>query len=302
MTLLGPATDTAAQLMELGEAEPLRMLDQHDRGVRHVDPDLDHGRRDEHLDLAVPEPPHHGIALLGFHPPVNQPDGGRRQRLLQFARHLDRGLEVKLFGFVDHRIHHVGLAPRRALLAQELIDPRAIATRSDGGLDRQAPARLVLEGRDIEITVQRQREGARDRGRRQKEHVRRPSLLDQRRALLDAEPVLLVDHDQPQSSELGRLLDHRMGSHDDRGLSRGDTCPDRALLAGRQPPEQEVGYDAERSQQIGQGPAVLLGEQLGRSHQNGLVAVLHRQQHGEQPDDRLPGPHVAHQQAMHPRR
>ena len=46
------APDAPAQLVELREAEALGVLDEHDRGVRHVDADLDDRRRDENLDVA----------------------------------------------------------------------------------------------------------------------------------------------------------------------------------------------------------------------------------------------------------
>ena len=42
------AADPAAQLVELGEAEALGVLDDHQRGVGDVDADLDHRRRDQH--------------------------------------------------------------------------------------------------------------------------------------------------------------------------------------------------------------------------------------------------------------
>ena len=45
---------------------------------------------------------------------------------------------------------------------------------------------------------------------------------------------------------------------------------------------------------------MLLGQQLGGRHEGGLEVVLHRQQHGEQRHDGLAGPHVAHQEAVHP--
>ena len=53
--LLGAAADAAAQLVELREAEPVGLLDDHDRRVRDVDADLDHRRRDEHVELALLE-------------------------------------------------------------------------------------------------------------------------------------------------------------------------------------------------------------------------------------------------------
>ena len=47
--LVRSAPDAPAQLMELREAESLRVLDQHHRRVRHVHADLDHRRRHEHV-------------------------------------------------------------------------------------------------------------------------------------------------------------------------------------------------------------------------------------------------------------
>ena len=47
--------DAAAELVELGEAEALGVLDDHDGRVGHVDADLDHGGGDEDADLAGEE-------------------------------------------------------------------------------------------------------------------------------------------------------------------------------------------------------------------------------------------------------
>ena len=45
-----PAADAAAQLVQLGQAEALGILDHHDRRFRHVDADLDDRRRDENVE------------------------------------------------------------------------------------------------------------------------------------------------------------------------------------------------------------------------------------------------------------
>ena len=50
---IDPAADPAAQLVELGQAEQVGPLDHHHRGVGDVDPDLDHGGGDEHVDLPL---------------------------------------------------------------------------------------------------------------------------------------------------------------------------------------------------------------------------------------------------------
>src|SRR5436853_395531 len=46
----GPRWQT--ELMQLRETEPIRFLNDHDRCVRDVDTDLDHGRRDQHVEVA----------------------------------------------------------------------------------------------------------------------------------------------------------------------------------------------------------------------------------------------------------
>ena len=68
------APHPAPQLMQLRQAEALGMLDHHHRGVRHVDADLDHRRRHQHLHLAVAERAHHPVALRRLEPAVHQPD------------------------------------------------------------------------------------------------------------------------------------------------------------------------------------------------------------------------------------
>ena len=70
----GAAADPAAQLMQLREAEPLGVFDDHDRRLRHVDADLDHRRRDQHLRLAALEALHRRILVGPRHAAVHEPD------------------------------------------------------------------------------------------------------------------------------------------------------------------------------------------------------------------------------------
>ena len=67
--------DSAPQLMKLGDAEAVRVLDHHHGHVRHVDADLYDRRGDEHLELAAPECGHRGFLLLRGKLPVEQADG-----------------------------------------------------------------------------------------------------------------------------------------------------------------------------------------------------------------------------------
>ena len=62
--LLRTAADAAAQLVQLRETEPLRMLDRASPSRWHVDPDFDHRRGDEQVDLAVAKAAHDLVALF----------------------------------------------------------------------------------------------------------------------------------------------------------------------------------------------------------------------------------------------
>ena len=63
----GAAPDAAAQLVQLRQAEALRMFDHHQRRIRHVDADLDHRRRDQHMHFAARERIHHRLLFRRLH-------------------------------------------------------------------------------------------------------------------------------------------------------------------------------------------------------------------------------------------
>src|SRR3970282_723906 len=61
--LLSSAANPPSELMELGKAESVGLLHDHDRGVRDVDADLDDRRRDENVELTRLEARHHASSL-----------------------------------------------------------------------------------------------------------------------------------------------------------------------------------------------------------------------------------------------
>ncbi len=61
--------------MQLRQAEAFRVLDHHDRRLRHVDADFDHRRCDQYLNIAALERLHDGVLLGALHAAVNKTDG-----------------------------------------------------------------------------------------------------------------------------------------------------------------------------------------------------------------------------------
>ena len=128
------------------------------------------------------------------------------------------------------------------------------------------------------------------------------ALVAEPRALRDAEPMLLVDHDQPERAEPDALREQRV---------RADHHVD---LPGREHRDQRLAHRARRrrgeqrdAQVTRARPArprlgVLLGEQLGRRHHRGLPARARDLQRRRERDTRLARADIALEQAVHRRR
>ena len=145
--------------------------------------------------------------------------------------------DLQLLALPDQRAHDVRLAPVGDLgahvgphlgLQQPALGP--------AGHDRRPARRHLVEHAHVEIAVDGHRGGARDRRRRHHEHVGHGAvgrLRPQRRALLDAEAVLLVDDDGSEARELDRFLDQRVGTDGDVDRPVGQAG--QHLACGRRP-------------------------------------------------------------------
>ena len=118
-------------------------------------------------------------------------------------------------------------------------------------------------------------------------------------ALLDAEPVLLVDDRDREIGELDVTLDQRVRADRDLCDAVSDLVAD--LLRAHGAGEKNTAHAELRTERL-EGQEVLLGERLGRCHQRALPLVLDRAQQRVQRDDGLPRADVALQQPLHRRR
>ena len=86
--------------MQLREAETLRMLDHHHRGVGNVYADLNHGSCHKHIDLAALEPAHDHFLFVGVEAAMQKSDAqsGKRASAQLFV-HRHGGLELGLLLF-----------------------------------------------------------------------------------------------------------------------------------------------------------------------------------------------------------
>jgi hypothetical protein len=187
------ASDAAAQLVELGQAECVGAVDQDRVDAGQVEAALDDGGAEQHVVLTAHEGDHLLLELPLGHLTVRHENpylgDQSRQQLRQAS---DRA---------DPVVHEVDLPPTSHLAQDRLANQRLVEAahlRAHG----DAVGRRRLDGREVAEAREGQLERARDRGRSERQDVH--GLLDLFDALLvgDPEAVLLVDDEQAQVGEL----------------------------------------------------------------------------------------------------
>ena len=134
---------------------------------------------------------------------------------------------------------------------------------------------------------------------RERQHVdRAPELLE---PLLgrDAEPLLLVDHDQAEVLERDVLRQQPVGADDDVDRPVGEARDRRLLLLRGHEPRQQPDGQRERREPLGERLEVLAGEHGRRHEHRDLLAVLGRLERGPQRDLGLAVADVADDQPVH---
>jgi hypothetical protein len=298
------APDAPAQLVQLRDPVALGVLDEHHRRVGDVDADLDHGGGDEHVGGARREGRHRLLLLARALLPVQEHDAEVAQLGRPEALELGGGgARLQCLGLLDERADDERLAARAQLLADALVSALALAL--GGGherVDRPPARRQLAQHGHVEVAVGGQRERARDRRGGHVQHVRgqrRRRLAVERAALVDAEAVLLVDHDDREAVELDGGLDQRVRADEQPQLAGGELAEQvGAARRGRRAGQQRRLHQLARHQLL-QRREVLLGERLRRRHQRGLRAALDRAQHRVERDDGLARADLPHQQPLH---
>ncbi len=294
------APHPTAQLVELGQAEALRVLDQDRPRIGDVDPDLDHRRGHEHTQLTAAKTLHDGIFVPSEHAAVDHPDPVFGQQLAhRRGRGFDIGSVDGLAG-LDQRAHHVRLVAREHPVDQGSPSLSQGPPAWKYARDRRHPTRRkLIDHRGIELAEGRERQAARDRGRGHDQEVWGGPLLTQRPTLLDPKAVLLVDDHQRQAGELDLVDQQGMGADEQIDLPRAEQSQQAGPLSPGRGSGQQGDADTRELAPRLHAPQVLLRQDLGRSHDRRLGAGIdHRERRGEG-DGRLARAHVPLQQAQH---
>ncbi len=279
-----------AQLVELGEAEVVAALDDQGVGVGDVDARFDDRRRDQDVELLLPEVDDDLLQLGLAHLSVGGLDTGLGDDLAEPGG-----------GPVDG-LHPVVDVEDLALAQEFTADGGAdllLLVRPDEGQDRVA---LLGRGGDrghLADARHRHLQGAGDGGGGHGEDVDVGAELLQLLLVLDAEPLLLVDDDQAQVLELGLGGEEAVGADDEVDGAVPQPFEDGLGLGVGLEAGERPDVDRELAVALGERAEVLLDEEGGRDQDRHLLAVLDGLEGGTDRDLGLAVADVAADQAVH---
>src|SRR5216684_5428678 len=306
MRFLRAAADAAAKLMELGEAEALGMLDEHDGGVGDVDADFDNGGGDENLRFVFAEALHDFFFFVAGEAAVQEAEFELGKN---FAREafvfVDGGFQLEL-RFLDDGIDDVGLMASGNFAAERFPNAGEMLLGSHARDDGGAAGRELVEDGNVEVAIESEREGARDGRGGEDEDVRGVAVgggfVHQALALEDAEAVLLVNGDETEAGEGDVVFDERVGADDQLGFAGTDTIEDGGFLRGFQAADEQLDAIACFGEDAARGKKMLHGENFRGRHEGGLRAVFDGDDRGLQGDDGFAAADVALEETIHGRR
>ena len=283
-------TDTALELIELRQAQALRVLDDEGVRARVVDSALHDGGGDEHVDLLGGELHHHILDLARAHLTVRHSDARLRRRL-----------EHALDGVVDglHAVGHVvDLAATPNLQTNSRAHHiRVVLTHMHG--NRAAPRRRRGNETHVADATHGHLHGAWDGRRRKREHVDLLAHVFKLLLMLDAETLLLVDDDQAELMRVHIGREQAMCADEHVDLTLGKRGQRTALLRGRAEARKHLDLHAKGREALEERLVMLLGENRRGAQDHDLTPTVDTLERGTQGDFGLSKTHVAAKQAIH---
>ena len=191
---MSAAPDAPAKLVKLRQPEAVRAVDHDDAGVGNVHADFGDRGRHQHVELVVAELLHDRVFFAGLHAPVQQADFvAEKDAAVRCSKASTADSRFNRLRGFDQRIDDERLPSFFKLRFDEVIGALALRRLDHARADRDASRRHLVDDRQVEVGVERQRQRARDRRGGHDQQVRICAFAAQRAALFDAEAVLLVD-------------------------------------------------------------------------------------------------------------
>ncbi len=184
-------------------------------------------------------------------------------------------------------------------LAQDRFPQQAVVEMGDESTDRLAIDRRGLNHGQIPDSKHRHVQRPRDRRAGHGQHIDHLAQLFDSFLVGDAEPMLLVDNQQPQSLEFDVALKQAMGSDDDIDRAALQVFDHRLVLFGAAKARDHLDSDRIILEAGAEIEPVLLGQNRGRHQHGDLMPVHHGDAGRAQRDLGLAESRVAAEQTVH---
>ena len=113
---------TATELVELRQTEPFSVLNDHDRGVGDIDPDLYDCCCHQDVGIVVGEEVHLMVFFCRFHFPMDEGRAVGREGVAHQFITFFKAFEVELFAFLNQRVDDVDLPPLSHFTTDSTVD------------------------------------------------------------------------------------------------------------------------------------------------------------------------------------
>ena len=288
--LAGRPAHPAADLVQLGQAHAVGVLNDQGVAVAHVHPGLDEGGADQQVDLVVQQLlPDRGDLFLG-HLAMGDAHPGAGHHLGDAG---GAGVDVP-----DLVVQVVDLPAPGQFLADGLSHDAGVVFQHIG-LDGLALEGGLLDHRHIPDAGQRHVQRAGDRGGREGQHIHPHEVFLELFLVFDPEALFLVDDEQAQVLELHIVGQQPMGPHHDVHGAVPQPAQRLLLFLGAAVAGQQPDADGERLHAGEGGVEMLPGQDGGGGQDRALLAAHHAFEGRPQRHLGLADPHVAAQQPVH---
>src|SRR5215204_4498031 len=287
---VGAAPDTAAELIELCQPEAVGVVDDDGVDVRDVDAGFDDRRADEHVVIVADEGEDHLLQHLFIHLTVPDAESCFRHKLTQAVG--------EAINAVDTIVNHIHL-PSTLQLTQDHFADQLVIRSGHKRADRETSLRRGVDHADVSDANERHVKRARDWRRAHCEDVDFGADLLEVLLLTDAEPLLLVDHDQTEILKLDVLLYEPVRSDNDVYRAFREAQHDLALILFRLQAGKHLDPYGKGREPLAERGEVLKRQHCGRHKDGDLEAVVDCLEGGTERDFGFAESDVAANQPIH---
>ena len=231
------AAHASAQLVQLGQAQPVGAIDEDRVAERDVEAVLDDRGGHQNVGFVMHELQHHFFQFAFRHLSVPDDDARLRHEFLQLGGDFPDALHAV--------VDEVDLAAALEFLLDGRLD-QLLVPACDHGLNRHAILGWRFDHAHVAQADQRHVQRARDGRGRHRQHVHLLAHLLQALFVADAEALLFVDDQQAEVGELDILRQHAVRADEDVDLAGFGFLQDLFLLLGDAEAADHFDGDRER--------------------------------------------------------